>query len=80
MSEVYSDIGNTSEARDNADINEIQKEIIRKTMNDQIKKQSITGAISSVCSLFNIFFWSVLSFRVIYNLKKRYFRFLNKSF
>ena len=74
MSEVYSDIGNTSEVRDNADINEIQKEIIRITMNDQIKKQSITGAISSVCSLFNIFFWSVLSFRVIYNLKKRYFR------
>ena len=72
-SDVYSDVGNTSERRDTGANVEFMKEIVKKTMNNQIKKQLIAGAISFVCNFLSITFWSLIGNRTVYNLKKNYF-------
>ena len=72
-SDVYSDVGNTSENRDTAQDVAIMEEIVRETMNDQIKKQLIYGAVSFVCYFFSVCFWSLIGNRSTYNLKRRYF-------
>ena len=72
-SDVYSDIGNTSESRDTALDIQAMEEIVEDTMNDQIKKQLIYGAISFVCYFLSVSFWSLIGNRCIYNLKKKYF-------
>ena len=69
-SDVYSDVGNTSESRDSATDIEEMKEIVKETMNDQIKKQLIYGAISFVCNFMSVCFWSLIGNRCVYNLKK----------
>ena len=72
-SDVYSDVGNTSESRDTEANIEAMKSIVKKTMNDQIKKQLIYGAISFVCNFMSVCFWSLVGNRCVYNLKKKYF-------
>ena len=72
-SDVYSDVGNTSENRDTAQDIAAMEEIVKDTMDDQIKKQLIYGAVSFVCYFFSVCFWSLISNRAVYNLKKRYF-------
>ena len=72
-SDVYSDVGNTSESRDSAANIEAMKAIVKETMNDQIKKQLIYGAISFVCNFMSVCFWSLIGNRCVYNLKKKYF-------
>ena len=49
-SEVYSDVGNTSEQRYSADSIANMIEIVKETMDDQIKKQLMYGGISFVCN------------------------------
>ena len=71
--DVYSDVGNTSENRDTAAHTEAMKAIVKKTMNNQIKKQLIYGAVSFVCHFMSVCFWALLGNRCIYTLKKRYF-------
>ena len=72
-SDVYSDVGNTSESRDTEANIEAMKSIVKKTMNDQIKKQLIYGALSFVCNFMSVTFWSLVGNRCVYNLKKKYF-------
>ena len=72
-SDVYSDVGNTSESRDTQANVELMKSIVKKTMNDQIKKQLIYGALSFVCNFMSVTFWSLVGNRCVYNLKKKYF-------
>ena len=72
-SDVYSDVGNTSESRDTEANVELMKAIVKKTMNDQIKKQLIYGAVSFVCNFMSVAFWSLIGNRCTYNLKKKYF-------
>jgi len=72
-SDVYSDVGNTSESRDTTANIEAMKSIVKKTMNDQIKKQLIYGAVSFVCNFMSVTFWSLIGNRCVYNLKKKYF-------
>ena len=72
-SDVYSDVGNTSENRDTEVNLEAMKAVVKKTMNDQIKKQLIYGALSFVCHFLSVTFWSLVGSRCCYNLKKRYF-------
>ena len=67
-SDVYSDVGNTSENRDTAQDIEAMEEIVKDTMNDQIKKQLIYGAVSFVCYFFSVCFWSLIGNRAVYNL------------
>ena len=71
--DVYSDVGNTSESRDTQSNIEEMKRIVKKTMNDQIKKQLIYGALSFVCNFMSVCFWSLVGNRCVYNLKKKYF-------
>ena len=73
ISDVYSDVGNTSESRDTAYNIEIMKAMVKKTMNDQIKRQLIYGAISFVCNFMSVTFWSLVGNRCVYNLKRKYF-------
>ena len=72
-SDVYSDVGNTSESRDSAEDLAAMMEVVEDTMKDQIKKQLIYGAISFVCNFFSVCFWSLIGNRCCYNLKKKYF-------
>ena len=71
--DVYSDVGNTSESRDTQANIEAMKSIVKKTMNDQIKKQFIYGALSFLCNFMSVCFWSLVGNRCCYNLKKKYF-------
>ena len=72
-SDVYSDVGNTSEQRSNKSEEELMKETVKKTMKDQIKKQLIYGAMTFVCYFLSVCFWSLVGNRDVYNLKKKYF-------
>ena len=72
-SDVYSDVGNTSESRDTIDNIAAMEAIVEDTMDDQIKKQLIYGAVSFVCNFFSVCFWSLIGNRCVYNLKKKYF-------
>ena len=72
-SDVYSDVGNTSENRDTVEDLEAMKEIVKDSMNDQIKKQLIYGAVSFACYFCSVCFWSLIGNRCCYNMKKKYF-------
>ena len=72
-SDVFSDVGDTSESRDSVQDITAMEEIVKDTMNDQIKKLFIYGAISFVCHFFSVCFWSLIGNRCIYNLKRKYF-------
>jgi ABC-type multidrug transport system fused ATPase/permease subunit len=74
MSEVYSDVGNTSEARSQEELIEIMRQTVEDSMNDQIKKQLLYGGIMFVLTFLCEFCWSLLGDRLSYNLKKRYFQ------
>ena len=71
-SDVYSDVGNTSESITAEDI-ALMREAVEDTMEDQIKKQLICGAVSFVCNFLSVCFWSLIGNRCCYNLKKKYF-------
>ena len=80
--DVFSNIGNTSESEStpiNAPpqilqmIKEIKKQSIHKSMDTQIKRQLITGAISFVCNFISGTFWLLIGNRCSYNFKKKYF-------
>ena len=66
-SDVYSDVGNTSESRGSELDEKAMKAIVKKTMNDQIKKQLIYGAISFICNFMSVTFWSLVGNRCAYN-------------
>ena len=69
-SDVYSDVGNTSERMDTQDEIALMEEIIEDTMDSQIKKMLISGAVSFVCYFFSVCFWSLIGNRCCYNMKK----------
>ena len=61
-SDVYSDVGNTSESVTAEDI-ALMREAVEDTMEDQIKKQLICGAVSFVCNFLSVCFWSLIGNR-----------------
>ena len=71
-SDVYSDVGNTSESRDTTANIEAMKSIVKKTMNDQIKKQLIYGAVSFVCNFMSVTFWSLIGNRCTHKFNFKY--------
>ena len=73
MSEVYSDIGNTSEARSQEELIAIMRQQVEDSMDDQIKKQLLYGALMFVLTFLCEFCWSLLGDRLSYNLKKKIF-------
>ena len=59
--------------------NYIMEELVGPSINDQIKKLLIVGAVMTVCNFLMMFLWSYLSLRQLHWLKKNYFRIiLNK--
>ena len=71
---VYTDVGNSSEKRGTLAEEEIMKEQVKKTMNSNIKKQFIYGAIALVDNFLAYFFIGIICTRILYNFKKTYFR------
>ena len=54
--------------------NYIMDELVEPSINDQIKKLLIVGAVMTVCNFLMMFLWSYLSLRQLHWLKKNYFR------
>ena len=77
--ELFSDIGNTSEnIYTNIDPNTIN-ENIEKVFNRQIKKLLTFGSISFVCTFLSVTFWNLVAQRDIHNFKYKYFSLLLKQ-
>ena len=81
-SAVFSSIGNTSEEIISGPpqivemIKQLRKESIHKTMNKNVRKQLIFGAISFVSNFLLGAFWLLIGSRCAYNFKKKYFTLL----
>ena len=79
-SDAFSSQGNTSETRNMRVpphiyemIQKAMKEGVRKSMNLNIKRTLIAGAISFVCSFMCGAFWLYIGNKCSYNFKKKYF-------
>jgi len=72
--EVYSDVGKTSEKRENMSQEEIMKQQVEDTLNSSIKKAFIFGSIALVDNFIGYFFIGILCTKALYNFKKIYFR------
>ena len=70
---IFSNVGNTSEERENLTEEEIMKLNVKEQMNSNIKKQLIFGSIELVGNIMGYGFFGLLSKRCIYNFKKKYF-------
>ena len=70
---VFSDIGNTSESRASLSEEELMKLNVKDTMESNIKKQLVCGAISFVGTIIAYFFFGLISTRCLRNFKKKYF-------
>ena len=78
---VYSNLGDTSESRENSVVEEIMKQNVREVMNSNIKKQLIYGSVVLVGNAMGYFFLGLISSRCLYNFKKnilQYFYLKNK--
>ena len=69
-SNVYTDVGNSSENKGSLSEAELMKLKVKKTMESNIKKQLIYGSISFVGNVVAYFFIGLNSTRAIYNFKK----------
>ena len=72
--EVYSNVGKTSEKRENMSQEEIMKQQVEDTLNSSIKKAFIFGSIALVDNFIGYFFIGILCTKALYNFKKIYFR------
>ena len=77
----FTNIGNTQETRNiNAPpqvlkmIQEILEQSIRESMNKNIKRQLICGAISFVANFLSLTFWSLIGHRCAHKFNKNYFK------
>ena len=70
---IFTNVGNTSENRENLTAEEIMKLNVKDQMNSNIKKQLIFGSIELVGNIMGYGFFGLLSKRCIYNFKKKYF-------
>jgi len=70
---IFSNVGNTSEKRENLTAEEIMKLNVKEQMNSNIKKQLIFGSIELIGNIMGYGFFGLLSKRCIYNFKKKYF-------
>ena len=70
-SNVYSELGNTSECRENSIVEEIMKQHVKEVINSNIKKQCIFGLIILVGNSMGYFFLGLISSRCLYNFKKK---------
>ena len=71
MSDLFSDIGNTSENVTEVDIEEM-KNVVEKAMNKQIKRFLIFGALTFVANFLNVCFWTLVGERCVHHMKRNY--------
>ena len=71
-SDLFSDVGNTSESVTVEDIL-IMMEVVEKTFDNQIKRFLIFGVIAFVCNFLSMAFWNLVGQRDIHHLKFKYF-------
>ena len=71
-SDLFSDIGNTSESVTSQQIEDM-KDIVRKSMNKQIKRFLLFGVMAFVCNFLNVCFWSLVGQRCMHQMKRNYF-------
>ena len=71
-SDLFSDIGNTSESVTSQEIEEM-RDIVRKSMNKQIKRFLLFGVLAFVCNFLNVCFWSLVGQRCMHQMKRNYF-------
>ena len=71
-SDLFSDIGNTSESVTSQQIEDM-KDVVRKSMNKQIKRFLLFGVLAFVCNFLNVCFWSLVGQRCIHQMKRNYF-------
>jgi len=71
-SDLFSDIGNTSESVTDQQIDDM-KDIVRKSMNKQIKRFLLFGVLAFVCNFLNVCFWSLVGQRCMHQMKRNYF-------
>ena len=69
-SDVYSEVGNTSEDRDSEAAEEEMKIGIKETMNSTIKRELIYGSLSFAGNFLGYFFIGLVSTRSLYKFKK----------
>ena len=79
----FSNIGNTQETRNiNAPpqvlkmIQEMMEQSIRKSMDKNIKRQLVCGAISFVANFISLTFWALIGHRCAHKFNKNYFKIL----
>ena len=70
---VYSEVGNSSENRNDISEEEIMKLNVKETMNSNIKHEMIWGAVTVVGDILGYYFIGLLSTRSLYNFKRKYF-------
>ena len=71
-SDLFSDIGNTSESVTSQQIEDM-RDIVRKSMNKQIKRFLLFGVMAFVCNFLNVCFWSLVGQRCMHQMKRNYF-------
>ena len=69
-SDMYSDIGNTSEYADDP---QVLVDNVKDTMNTQIKRFLIIGAAMFVANFLSVGFWSLVGSRMVHRMKQNYF-------
>ena len=70
---VFSNVGNTSESRASLSATELMKLKVKDTMESNIKKQLVCGAISFVGTIIAYFFFGLMCTRSLRNFKIKYF-------
>ena len=71
-SDLFSDVGNTSENR-SPDLILMMMKVVEDTFNKQIKRFLIFGIIAFACNFLSISFWNLVGQRDIHHLKFKYF-------
>ena len=71
-SDLFSNIGNTSESITPDEIDEM-KEIVRKSMNRQVKRFLLFGVMVFVSNFLNVCFWTFSGERCLHQMKRNYF-------
>ena len=71
-SDLFSDVGNTSENRDITNIQQMIS-LVKEVFDRQIKRFLIFGAIAFACNFLSVTFWNLVGQRDIHHLKFKYF-------
>ena len=71
-SDLFSDIGNTSESISPDQIDEM-REVVKKSMNKQVKRFLLFGVMAFVSNFLNVCFWSLVGQRCMHQMKRNYF-------